>query len=59
MFPWVIFFAVFCVGPLVVGALGNCPVCLPLNSVPDAILRYDHSQKSQSQDGGLPKLLLA
>jgi len=31
MFPQVIFFTVFCGGPLVVEALGNCPVCPPLN----------------------------
>ena len=32
MFPWVIFFTVFCGGPLVVEALGNCPVYRPLNT---------------------------
>jgi len=32
MFPYVvIFYCFFCGGPLVVEALGNCPVCPPLN----------------------------
>ena len=31
MLSWVIIFYCFCGGPLVVEAVGNCPVCPPLN----------------------------
>jgi len=31
MFPWVIIFLLSVEAPLVVEALGNCPVCPPLN----------------------------
>jgi len=41
------FFTVFCGGPLVVEALGNCPVCpLPLNPALGVKLKQSRSRES-------------
>ena len=42
MFPYVISFYCFCGGPLVVEALGNCPVCPLLNPVLVCLSVRDH-----------------